>query len=80
MAKRRGYRRTVGRTAGCAVQEETGESTQVVEEMPMCRHVNSIGRDLGCSNIEWQLCRVSQLLDEQSRVLAELLQEVRGKG
>ncbi len=80
MAKRRGCRRTVGRIAGCPVQEETGPVVQTAEEMPMCRYVNTVGRSFGCSSMERQLCQISQMLDEQSRVLAELLREVRGRG
>lgn len=48
--------------------------------MPMCRYVNSVGRSFGCSNMERQLCQISQMLDQQGRMLAELLREVREQG
>lgn len=79
MAQRRGCRRNVGRTAVCAAQEETGTAIRAVEEMPMCRHVNTIDRRNDCCCMERQLCQISQMLDAQGRMLAELLQEVRGQ-
>ena len=78
MAKRCGCRRNSGRLAGNVVREGPATAVRAEEEtMPMCRYVNSVGRSFGCSNMERQLCQISQMLDQQSRMLAELLREVR---
>lgn len=77
MARRNGCRRNTGSTARCAVQEETGVAVRGAEEMPMCRHVNPIGRSVDYCCLERQLYQIRQMLDEQGRVLAELLQTVR---
>lgn len=78
MAKRCGCRRNGGRPAGNAVREEPATEVRAEEEtMPMCRYVNSVGRSFGCNNMERQLCQISQMLDQQGRMLAELLREVR---
>ena len=81
MATRRGCRRNGSRPAGKAVREEPETAVQAAEEtMPMCRYVNSVGRSFGCSNMERQLCQISQMMDQQGRMLAELLREVREQG
>ena len=76
MARRGGCRRNGGRAAGCMVQEDERAAVRAEEEMPMCRHVNSIGRSTDCCCMERQLCLISQILDEQNRMLAQILREI----
>ena len=40
------------------------------EEMTMCRHAGSAGR---YREVEWQLCRIACLLEEQNGMMRELL-------
>ena len=77
MAPRRGNRRTIGRTAECAVREEMGDAVGAAQEMPMCRHVNPISTGIGCCSVEQQLWELNQVLDYQNKILAELLRAVR---
>lgn len=77
MAQRRGYRRTIGRNAECAVREKKGDVVRAEEEMPMRRHVNQISTGIGCCSVEQQLWELNQVLDYQNKILAELLRAVR---
>lgn len=55
------------------VAQENTETTARVEEITMCRHVGSAG---GGGGVEWQLCRIARLLEEQNGMMAELLRKV----
>jgi len=79
MAKGSGCRRNCSRAAERAAQEETGTAVRTVEEMPMCRHANLIRTGVESCCMERQLCQIARLLDEQNRMLAELLNTVRGQ-
>ena len=72
--------RQCGRGARQVAQEAAVcEQTQTREDMPMCRHVNLTTNSMGCCSVERQLWELNQILDYQNRILAELLQAVRGE-
>lgn len=66
-------------TTAAAQERETGcAQIRGQEEMSMCRYVNLNRSEMGCSGVEKQLCQTNRMLEEQNRLLAELLRVVQG--
>ena len=68
-----------GGTTTVYKREEIGKQSREQEEMPMCRHVNRNRGALECSGVERQLWQTNRLLDEQNRLLGQLLRAVQGQ-
>lgn len=68
-----------GSQATQAAASDSNNSTQAIQEdMPMCRHFNPITSCSDCCGTQAQLQEISRVLDYQNKILAELLQALRG--
>ena len=71
--------RNSGSTTTAQEREAVCTQSREQEEMSMCRYVNLNRTAMGCSGVERQLWETNRMLDEQNRLLAELLRVVQGQ-
>lgn len=72
-------RRVCRGNAGQAAPADSHNSTPTTQEdMPMCRHFNPSAACTVSCGTQAQLQEISRVLDYQNKILAELLQTLRG--
>lgn len=78
MAGRRSCRERNGCTNAVRAEGVIAQENREQEAMRMCRHVNPLpGAQSG--SLDRRLCELQQLMYQQNRMLAELLQAMQGR-